>query len=99
MLPVKPINFTGTLDGVPMRGWIYHDPGGNRATNAPVTVAHADGKTVVKVNQKKAPPEGAFLSLGVFRFERGKAGYVEVGNQDADGHVIIDAVQWLPVRE
>src|SRR5205823_4602280 len=60
----------------------------------------ADGKTVVKVNQRKPPPlDGAFLSLGVFRFDKGKGGSVEIGNQDADGHVVIDAVQWLPVKE
>jgi hypothetical protein len=52
------------------------------------------------VNQQKKPPiEGVFLSLGTFSFARGKMGYVEISNQDADGHVIIDAVQWLPVRK
>ena len=25
--------------------------------------------------------------------------YVEIGNKDADGHVIIDAVQWLPAGD
>ena len=79
---------------------LSYSPSSNRATNVPVTVVHADGKTVVKVNQRKAPPvEGAFVSLGVFRFEKGKAGHVEISNQDVDGHVIIDAVQWLPVKE
>ncbi len=72
----------------------------NRATNVPVTIVHADGKTNVKVNQRKpASLEGAFLSLGTFRFEKGKLGYVEISNQDVDGYVIIDAVQWLPTRE
>jgi hypothetical protein len=72
----------------------------NRATNVPVTIVHADGKTVVKVNQKKAPPiDGTFVSLGVYRFEKGKGGSVEIGNADVDGFVVIDAVQWLPVKE
>ncbi len=72
----------------------------NRATNVPVTIVHAAGKTIVKVNQKKpAPLDRAFVSLGTFRFEKGNAGYVEISNRDADGYVIIDAVQWLPVRD
>ncbi len=72
----------------------------NRATNVPVTIVHADGKTTVKVNQQKTPPlDKLFISLGTFRFEKGKSGYVEIGNKDVDGYVIIDAVQWLPGRE
>jgi hypothetical protein len=72
----------------------------NRATNVPVTIVHADGKTTRKVNEKKpAPLDRAFLSLGTFRFAKGDAGYVEISNQDADGYVIIDAVQWLPAKD
>lgn len=70
----------------------------NRATNVPVTIVHAVGTAMVKVNQRRAAPvDGAFLSLGTFRFEKGTAGYVEISNRDVDGFVIIDAVQWLPV--
>jgi hypothetical protein len=72
----------------------------NRATNVPVTIAHADGKTTVKVNQRTAPPiDKAFVSVGTFRFTKGRTGSVEITNAGADGHVIIDAVQWLPVKE
>jgi hypothetical protein len=65
-----------------------------------VTIVHADGQTAVRINQKKVPPlDGAFVSLGTFRFAKGKAGSVRISNKDADGHVIIDAVQWLPVKD
>jgi hypothetical protein len=65
-----------------------------------VTIVHSDGKMTVTVNQQKAPPiDKLFISLGTFRFEKGKGGYVEIGNKDADGYVIIDAVQWLPAKE
>jgi hypothetical protein len=77
---------------------LSYSPNANRATNVPVTIVHADGTAAVKVNQKKAPTlEKAFISLGTYRFEKDKKGHVEVGNAGADGHVIIDAVQWLPV--
>ena len=79
---------------------LSYSPNPNRATNVPVTVVHADGKTTVKVNQQKAPTiDKLFISLGTFRFEKGKEGYVEIGNKDVDGFVIIDAVQWLPAKE
>jgi hypothetical protein len=79
---------------------LAYSPSGNRATNAPVTVAYADGKTTVMVNQRKPGPiEKAWVSLGTFRFEKGRGGSVEIGNAGADGHVIADAVQWLPVKE
>ena len=72
----------------------------NRATNVPVTVAHAEGTKVLTVDQKKIPPiDKAFVSLGFFRFDKGKGGSVEIGTAKADGHVIIDAVQWLPVKK
>lgn len=73
---------------------------GNRATNVPVTIVHADGKETVVVNQRKPGPiGGVWRSLGTFRFEAGKKGYVEVGNTGVDGHVILDAAQWLPAKE
>lgn len=79
---------------------LSYSPNPNRATNVPVTIVHADGKGSVKVNQRKPGPlDRAFISLGVFRFEKGNAGYVEVSNQGVDGYVTIDAVQWLPVKE
>jgi hypothetical protein len=72
----------------------------NRATNVPVLVHHADGSETITVNQRKQPPvDGILYPLGVFRFEKGKAGFVEIGNKDTDGHVIVDAVQWVPADE
>ncbi len=74
-----------------------YSPGSNRATNVTVTVAHADGKAVVKVNQRTPGPiDGAWVSLGTFRFEKGRGGSVTISNAGADGHVIADAVQWIP---
>jgi FtsP/CotA-like multicopper oxidase with cupredoxin domain len=70
-----------------------------RATNAPVTIHHADGETTVRVNQQETPPQGRlFRSLGTFRFEAGRAGWVRISTDGTVGkYVIADAVQWLPV--
>lgn len=78
---------------------ISYTSGTNRATNVPVLVTHEDGSTTIKVNQKKPPAiDKAWHSLGTFRFSKGTAGFVEISNKDVDGHVIIDAVQFLPVK-
>lgn len=78
---------------------IAYIPQGNRATNVPILISHADGSNTVTVNQRETPPEKNLLKpLGVFRFEKGKAGFVEISNQGTNGHVIADAVQFLPVE-
>lgn len=74
-----------------------HNP--NRATNVPVKVTHAKGLETVQVNERLSPGvEGLFVSLGKFEFIQGQAAIVEVSNVKTDGHVIVDAVQWVPVK-
>ncbi len=71
----------------------------NRATNVPVTVVSADGTASVTVNQREDVLErGVPRALGVFRFAAGEQGYVEVSNLAADGFVVVDAVQFVPVE-
>jgi hypothetical protein len=71
----------------------------NRATNVPVTVNHSGGNKTVKVNQQKRPPiSELFVSVGTYQFEKGKVGSVLVSNDETDGFVIIDAVQFVPVK-
>ncbi len=70
--------------------------GTNRAANVPITVRHADGETVTRVDQRESPSfDGLFHSLGKFRFEAGTAS-VEIGTDGTSGVVIIDAVQLMP---
>ncbi len=72
----------------------------NRATNVRVVVRHADGTAEIKVNQRQEPPiDGLFVELGKFRFAKSGPGVVEIHNDGADGHVIADAAQWLPLEE
>ncbi|MBS0208036.1 MAG: xanthan lyase [Planctomycetes bacterium] len=68
-----------------------------RATNTPVTIHHADGETVVRINQQEVPEHGRlFRTLGVFRFRAGRNGWVRIGTDGTEGkYVIADAVQWL----
>ena len=65
----------------------------------PVTVRHAKGKTVVKIDEgKPAPIAKLFRSIGLFHFKKGCAGSVTISTEGTDGkYVIVDAVQFLIV--
>jgi hypothetical protein len=69
----------------------------NRATNVPVTIRHAGaGEVTVKVNQRETPSiDGITQSLGVFPFSTDQPATVIISNAGTDGHVLIDAIQWL----
>jgi hypothetical protein len=76
---------------------LAYAPGDNRAANTPVQIRHADGEKDVTIDQRRRPPiDGAFLSLGRFRFEKGTTGWVKISNEGTTGHVIADAVQFIP---
>lgn len=97
----KSVTFTPTL---PAAGWyevrLSHCYNIRRSTQTPVSIHHADGDTKVVINQQQEPEHGRlFRTLGSFRFEAGRAGWVRVSNEDTEGDkvVIADAVQFLPV--
>jgi hypothetical protein len=77
---------------------VSYTPASNRATNAPYTVNHAGGATVVPVNQVLAgtpdPRGGTWVSLGVFPFQAGLGATIELSDQ-ANGFVIADAIRLL----
>jgi hypothetical protein len=78
---------------------LAYAPGESRATKIPVTILHADGETIVEVNQQQQPPiDARFVSLGQFRFEQGNQGWVLISNEETAGHVTADAVQFLPLN-
>ena len=78
-----------------------HNSNVRRANDVPVTIRHADGEIVVKVNEgEHAPIAQPFRPLGVFRFQKGKSGSVTIGTHGTEGkYVIVDAIQFLPVEK
>lgn len=71
----------------------------NRATNVPITIHTADGPVRVTVNERQELGKAApFTSLGIYTFEAGTSGIVEVGTDSVDGFVVADAVQWIPKK-
>lgn len=99
----KSATFTPEL---PKEGWyevrLAHCYNVRRATNAPITIHHADGETTVRINQQEEPPHGRlFRTLGKFRFLAGREGWVRIANDGTKPkHVVIaDAVQWLATEK
>ena len=73
---------------------------GDRATNVPVKILHADGEEEIKVDEKQAPPiANHYVSLGKFRFEAEGQGFVLISNEAANGVVTADAVVFIPEED
>jgi len=77
---------------------VAYSPNPNRATNVPVTIVAADGTTNITLDQREPPQDGPFVSLGEHRFAAGDQGSVVISNEGTDGHVVVDAVQFLPAE-
>ena len=71
-----------------------------RATNTVITIHHAEGETVVRINQQDIPEHaGLFRTIGCYQFLAGKHGWIRISNEGTDGkYVIADAVQLIPIR-
>ncbi len=75
---------------------LYYAPGSNRARDALVVVRSKGGEKELRVDQRKGWKGDEGVSLGVFTFDAGEAGWVEVRNDGTTGHVIADAVAFVP---
>ena len=75
---------------------LSYPPNNNRATNVPVEITHADGTATETVNQRRKPSiDDLFVSLGTYRFDN--SARIRIGTAKTDGHVIVDAIQFLPI--
>ena len=66
----------------------------NRATNVPVDIAHAGGKTTVIVNQRE---KGSWVKVFTGKFDVTGAS-VTIRNDDTDGYVLADAVCFVSAK-
>ncbi len=79
---------------------VSHNSNIRRANGVPIIVRHAEGETLVKINEgEPAPIDRLFRSLGRFAFRKGRSGSVTIGTKGTEGkYVIVDAVQFIPVK-
>ncbi|NLO32670.1 MAG: FAD-dependent oxidoreductase [Candidatus Hydrogenedentes bacterium] len=87
---------------VPRRGRyevrLSYTPHENRATNTLIAISGEEDAAEVYLNQREDPGDHKpFKSLGTYLFE--EQAVIRISNKGADGVVIADAVQLLPVEE
>lgn len=73
---------------------LYAPVAGNRSTKVPVMISRNENELHTShVNQKT---NNGKHSLGTFKFAKGDRVKVTISNAGTTGHVVADAVQWLP---
>jgi hypothetical protein len=73
--------------------------GANRSPSVPITVHHADDQETVQVDERQPPPiDETFVALGRWRFRKGPSDAAVISNEGTTGHVIVDAIQFIPVE-
>jgi len=78
---------------------LAYTPNRNRATNVSVWIKVGAESRKVFVDQRESPPiEEAFVTLGICEFAANEEVTVTISNAGANGYVIADAVQILPIR-
>lgn len=77
--------------------FFFYTANPNRASNVKVEVHAAGEIKTVSVDQRKPLAKGKGKSLGLHQFDA-TGGNVKVTNAGANGHVIVDAVQFVPVK-
>src|SRR5262249_47823701 len=76
---------------------LAYAPGSNGATKVPIHILHLDGEYSGQVNEQETPRiDGRFVSLGTFRFDMSGQWYVIISNEGTSGHVVVDALQFIP---
>jgi cytochrome c553 len=80
---------------------VSYTPSSNRAARVPVTVHHADGKSLKVIDQRQRPDvDGIFVSLGEFVFADDQPARVVIRNDGTnDGVVVADAVSFVGVDQ
>jgi hypothetical protein len=77
---------------------LAYPPNSNRAKAVTVVISHAGGEATVSLDQSRNESEDLFVDLGTYAFTADAPTTVTVRNAGSDGYVVIDAVQWLPVK-
>jgi hypothetical protein len=79
---------------------IAYSQNSNRATKVPITIEHAEGESLVHLDQTKRTELGTgFTSVGEFPFKEGETATVSIGNVGTTQHVIVDGIRLLTAKE
>ena len=73
---------------------LYFPPHANRASQARVRLKTQEGEVELRVSQRSTDPQRPYRALGSFQLPREVA--LTLSNEQADGYLIADAVEWVP---
>jgi hypothetical protein len=72
----------------------------NRCPSLPIDILSLDGEASVRIDERRPPTIGSrFESLGRYRFDDSGQWYVRISNENTQGSITVDALQFLPVDE
>ena len=71
---------------------IMYFPDEKAASNAKITIQHANGTDKLLWNFRKGDNLGFAIRVGEYYFEKGKPATFTISNENADGHIIADGV-------
>lgn len=77
---------------------VAYTPNPNRATNVHVSIESKSGTVKGVLNQREAPKHAGFQTVAKLATAAEESVTVTISNAGADGHVIVDAVQFVPVK-
>ena len=78
---------------------LLYKPGPDRASNATITIQHADETASVSWNMKQGSKHGFAVPVGTYRFKEGGNHTVTLATAGADGKVIADSVAFVKVAD
>jgi lysophospholipase L1-like esterase len=78
---------------------LLYKPGTDRASNVPITIAHAGGTADVTWNMREGSTHGFAVAVGEWRFAPGGTNTVTLSTAGTNGKVIADAVAFVKIDD
>jgi hypothetical protein len=78
---------------------LLYKPGGNRASNVPVSIDHADGIAKLRWNMRQGSKFGFAVPVGTYRFVASETNTVTLSTAGTNGKVIADSVAFVKVPD
>jgi hypothetical protein len=78
---------------------LLYKPGTDRASNAPVSIDHADGIAEIAWNMQEGSRFGFAVPVGTYRFLASEANTVTLSTTGANGKVIADSIAFIKVGD
>ena len=85
-------------DGI-YRIYLLYPSGADCASNVPVTIEHATGKSALTWDMREGSRNGFAVAIGSYRFNAGKPCSVTLATRDTDGRVIAGSVAFVKTAD